>query len=97
MNDLHASVATILDIAPDDEVAASDMVTSVPLEFVGSSDHTIAEAVRRALLHAANSLTTLEGAGVLVIPQIDRHGAGPRFSVTLRVSPHVASSAAARS
>jgi hypothetical protein len=33
------------------------------------------------------SLRTLEGAGVVVIPQIDRHGASPRFHLTLRVSP----------
>ena len=94
MNELLASTATMLDVASDDAVATSNVVTSVPLEFVGSSDHTIAEAVRRALLDASNSLTTLEGAGVMVIPQIDRHGARPRFSVTLRVSPQIASSAA---
>ncbi|MCC6848462.1 MAG: dodecin domain-containing protein [Deltaproteobacteria bacterium] len=58
----------------------------VMLEFEGSSDHTIAEAVRRALSHASTSLRTLDGAGVLVIPEIDRHATGPRFRVTLRVS-----------
>jgi flavin-binding protein dodecin len=96
MNELHAAAAIILDVVPDDEVAASDVVTNVPLEFVGSSDHTIAEAVRRALLDASNCLTTLEGAGVMVIPQIDRHGVGPRFSVTLRVSTQIAAADVAR-
>lgn len=60
------------------------------LEFVGSSDETIAEAVRRALLDASTSLTTLDGAGVVVIPQIEQRGRGPRFHVTLRVSPNAA-------
>jgi flavin-binding protein dodecin len=96
MHEFHAAVATILDVVPDDDCVSSVMATSVPLEFVGSSDHTIAEAVRRALLDASNSLTTLEGAGVMVIPQIDRHGTGPRFSVTLRVSPQIAARDAAR-
>ncbi len=88
MNDLHGSLATVLESAPADEASASvpDVATAVTLEFVGSSDETIAEAVRRALSHASTSLQTLDGAGVVVIPQIDRHGS-PRFLVTLRVSP----------
>ena len=59
---------------------------TAPLEFIGSSDDTIAEAVRRALSRASLSLHTLDGVGVIVIPQIERHGAGPRFQVTLRIS-----------
>ena len=91
MNELHASLATVLDSPPVDEAAPSAALAEhAPLEFVGSSDDTIAEAVRRALSYASLSLQTLEGAGVVVIPQIDRHGARPRYQVTLRVSPHVA-------
>lgn len=60
---------------------------SAPLEFVGASDDTIAEAVRRALTHASLKLRTLEGAGVKVIPEIDRRANRPRFRVTLQVSP----------
>ena len=56
------------------------------VEFAGASDDTIADAVRRALTHASRSLRTLEGAGVLVIPQIHRDGAAPRYRVTLRVT-----------
>ncbi len=55
-------------------------------EFVGASDDTIAEAVRRALAHAAQTLRTLEGVGVLIVPQIYRPGAAPRFRVTLKVT-----------
>ncbi len=85
MNDLHGSLATTLDSAPSvDETMAS---APAPVEFVGSSDHTIAEAVRRALSRASISLRTLDGAGVMVIPQIARNGSGARFNVTLRVSP----------
>ena len=83
MNKLHVSLATVLDSAPAEEPAAA------PLEFVGSSDDTIAEAVRRALSRAARTLRTLEGVGVVVMPQIDRHGTRPRFHVTLRVLPAV--------
>jgi flavin-binding protein dodecin len=82
MNDLQISSATALD--PALPVAAS---VPVPVEFVGSSDHTIGEAVRRALSRASITLRTLDGAGVVVIPQIARNGGGPRFNVTLRVSP----------
>jgi flavin-binding protein dodecin len=85
MNELHVSVATVLDSAPERDalpLADAPRVT----EFVGSSDDTIAEAVRRALSRASTSLRTLDGAGVVVIPQIDRHGTSPRFQVTLRVS-----------
>jgi flavin-binding protein dodecin len=55
-------------------------------EFVGASDETIGEAVRRALARAATALRTLEGAGVLVIPQVYRRGVAPRFRVTLKVT-----------
>ena len=98
MNNFSGSLATVLEpVSADDAVAASAaIVDSAPLEFVGSSDETIAEAVRRALWHASSSLQTLDGAGVVVIPQIDRVGAHPRFHVTLRVSPQAAPSDAAR-
>lgn len=56
------------------------------IEFVGASDDTIAEAVRHALARASKSLRTLEGAGVVVIPHIDRHGTAPRFQVTLQIT-----------
>jgi flavin-binding protein dodecin len=85
MNDLQGSLATPLDTAPSvDQPMAS---VPAPVEFVGSSNHTIAEAVRRALSRASRSLRTLDGAGVVVIPQIARNGSGARFNVTLRVSP----------
>jgi flavin-binding protein dodecin len=89
MNKLHVSLATVLDAAPADEPSSASVALSgtVPLEFAGSSDDTIAEAVRRALSRAARSLRTLEGVEVVVIPQIARHDARPRFHVTLRVSP----------
>lgn len=88
MNDLHTYGATTLDTAlPAEQPVAADV--PAPVEFVGSSDHTIAEAVRRALLRASRSLRTLDGAGVVVIPQIAQNGSGPRFNVTLRVSPSV--------
>jgi flavin-binding protein dodecin len=85
MNDLQTSWA-VADSASSDaspEVLGEELVT---FEFEGSSDHTIAEAVRRALAHACTSLRTLDGAGVMVIPEIDRSTDGPRFRVTLRVS-----------
>lgn len=85
MNELETSWV-VLDSASTDasaEVVADEPVTH---EFEGSSDHTIAEAVRRALSHASTSLRTLDGAGVLVIPEIDRRANRPRFRVTLRVS-----------
>ena len=56
------------------------------MEFVGASDATIAEAVRNALARASRSLRTLDGAGVLVIPQILGEGAAPRYRVTLQVT-----------
>jgi hypothetical protein len=57
MNDLHASVATTLDSAlPSDEPVVAR--APGPGEFGGSSDHTIAEAVRRALSRASISLRT---------------------------------------
>ena len=70
--------------------------TPVPVmvQFVGASDATIAEAVRNALARASQSLRTLDGAGVLVIPQILHEGAAPRYRVTLQVtaaSPDAAS------
>ena len=88
MNDFNVSLATAID-APSSEAASSQSVAAMrptPVEFVGSSDETIAEAVRRALSRASISLRTLDGAGVMVIPQIERHGNRPRFRVTLRVS-----------
>jgi flavin-binding protein dodecin len=56
------------------------------VQFVGASDTTIAEAVRNALARASQSLHTLDGAGVLVIPQILHEGAEPRYRVTLQVT-----------
>ena len=61
----------------------------VMIEFVGASDATIAEAVRNALARASESLRTLDGAGVLVIPQILHAGAAPRYRVTLQVTAAV--------
>lgn len=88
MNDLQTSVAATLDAdLPAEQPAVAS--APAPVEFVGSSDHTIAEAVRRALSRASRSLRTLDGAGVVVIPQIARNGSKPRFNVTLRVSPSV--------
>ena len=81
MNELHVSLTNYADAAP-----VADIAPVAPVEFVGSSDHTIAEAVRHALNRASRSLRTLEGVGVVVIPQIDGRGAGPRFQVTLRIS-----------
>ncbi len=66
------------------------------LEVVGASDATIAEAVRNALARASESLHTLEGAGVLVIPQILRDGAAPRYRVTVQVTAASADGAAAQ-
>jgi flavin-binding protein dodecin len=81
MNELQVSLTSYADAAP-----VADVVQVAPVEFVGSSDHTIGEAVRRALNRASRSLRTLEGVGVVVIPQIEVRGAGPRFQVTLRIS-----------
>jgi flavin-binding protein dodecin len=81
MNELRASTAVLTP-----PTSADRSVPQVPVEFVGSSDHTIAEAVRRALSRASLSLRTLDGAGVVVIPQIRRGRSGTRFRVTLRVS-----------
>jgi len=83
MNELRVSLTSFVDSAPVADIAPERVAA---LEFVGSSDDTIAEAVRRALNHASLSLRTLEGVGVVVIPQIEGRGAGPRFQVTLRVS-----------
>ena len=66
--------------------AADHVETPSVLEFVGASDATIAEAVRNALARASRSLRTLDGAGVLVIPQILGEGAAPRYRVTLQVT-----------
>jgi flavin-binding protein dodecin len=56
------------------------------VEISGSSDATIAEAVREALSTAARTLRTLDGAGVRVIPQIAPNSGAPRFRVTLRIT-----------
>lgn len=58
----------------------------ITVEFVGASDATIAEAVRHALASASRSVGTLDGMGVLVIPQIFHEGAAPRYRVTLQVT-----------
>lgn len=79
MNELRASTAAL---TPPASVEPSQ----APVEFVGSSEHTIGEAVRRALSRASLSLRTLDGAGVVVIPQIRRGRSGTRYRVTLRVS-----------
>jgi flavin-binding protein dodecin len=55
------------------------------LEFVGASHETIGEAVRHALARASQLLSTLEGAGVTVIPHIHPEAA-PRYRVTLQVT-----------
>ena len=68
------------------EAAAQGDETPTMVQFVGASDTTIAEAVRNALAHASQSLHTLDGAGVLVIPQILHEGAEPRYRVTLQVT-----------
>ncbi len=88
MNELHVSLATHADAAAAQAATPKTVVAKrlAPVEFVGSSDETIAEAVRRALSRASISLRTLDGAGVVVIPQIERLGARPRFRVTLRVT-----------
>lgn len=71
----------------DENAPTTPVRVGAPLEFVGASDHTIAEAVRRALSRASSSLQTLEGVGVKVIPEIDQRANHPRFRVTLHVSP----------
>ena len=58
----------------------------VMVEVVGASDVTIAEAVRNALARASESLRTLDGAGVRVIPQVLHAGAAPRYRVTVQVT-----------
>ncbi len=92
MNELHASLATVMEPAPIEHPTGGTVERpEVPsFEFVGASDHTIAEAVRRALSDASTSLRTLDGVGVRVIPEIDREGASPRFQVRLQVSLAVA-------
>ncbi len=67
------------------EAATRDAAPTM-MQFVGASDATIAEAVRNALVRASQSLRTLDGAGVLVIPQILHEGAEPRYRVTLQVT-----------
>jgi len=66
--------------------AAATAQNGARIEFVGASDETIGEAVRRALARASESLQTLEGVGVLVIPQIYRNGPAPRYRVTLQIT-----------
>jgi flavin-binding protein dodecin len=83
MNELQVAMTNYVDAAPVADIVPAHVA---PVEFVGSSDHTIGEAVRRALNRASRSLRTLEGVGVVVIPQIEGRGAGPRFQVTLRIS-----------
>jgi flavin-binding protein dodecin len=66
--------------------AVSAVAPEPTVEFFGSSDDTIAEAVRHALALAAESLSTLDGVGVRVIPQIAPGDGAPRYRVTLRVT-----------
>jgi len=56
------------------------------LEFIGASGKTIAEAVRNAFANASRSLRTLDGVGVVVIPQLYQESPTPEFRVTLRIS-----------
>jgi flavin-binding protein dodecin len=67
---------------------AADHATDTPVmvEVVGASDATIAEAVRNALARASESLRTLDGAGVRVIPQIAYEGAELRYRVMVQVT-----------
>lgn len=97
MNELHTAWAGSESAPADEASVATSVGASGTLEFVGASDHTIAEAVRRALANAALSLQTLEGAGVKVIPEIDPRANHPRFRVTLYVSPQGASPDTSRS
>jgi flavin-binding protein dodecin len=87
MNEPHASLATVLESAPTahSTLDTVERAAGTSFEFVGVSDHTIAEAVRRALSDASTSLRTLDGVGVRVIPEIDRDGASPRYQVRLRI------------
>ena len=66
--------------------AAEQTEIPVMVEVVGASDATIAEAVRNALARASESLRTLDGAGVRVIPQILQTGTEPRYRVTVQVT-----------
>ena len=66
--------------------AAEQTDIPVMVEVVGASDVTIAEAVRNALARASQSLRTLDGAGVRVIPQILHEGTVPRYRVTVQVT-----------
>jgi flavin-binding protein dodecin len=68
------------------EAAEQSGATPVMVQAVGASNVTIAEAVRNALACASESLSTLDGAGVLVIPQILYEGAEPRYRVTVQVT-----------
>ncbi len=68
------------------QLASTPISAPTMVEFVGASDATIAEAVRNALADASQSLRTLDGAGVLVIPQILRDGGVPHYRVTLQVT-----------
>jgi flavin-binding protein dodecin len=90
MNESHASSAMALESAATAASVPAAGAETAPVEFVGASDDTIAEAVRRALSTASTSLRTLDGVGVVVIPEIDRAGASPRFQVRLRISPAAA-------
>ena len=83
----ESQVAIAMPLAPPNGCdAAVEHQQRTPIEFVGTSDETIAEAVRRALSHASRTLRTLEGVDCLVIPQIDRHGASARYQVTLQIT-----------
>lgn len=88
---MHEGIASPRDrtpaVVPSVSAASSPPVEHPTAEFVGASDDTIAEAVRRALARATQTLRTLEGAGVLIVPQIYRPGTAPRFRVTLKVTP----------
>ncbi|MBI3766978.1 MAG: dodecin domain-containing protein [Deltaproteobacteria bacterium] len=68
------------------EATDRDGDSPVMVEVVGASDATIAEAVRNALSRASQSLRTLDGAGVLVIPQMLHAGEAPRYRVTVQVT-----------
>lgn len=68
------------------EAANRAVDAPVMVEVVGASDVTIAEAVRNALARASESLRTLDGAGVVVIPQVLSEGAVPRYRVMVQVT-----------
>ena len=68
------------------DAADASVATPQMVEVVGASDATIAEAVRNALARASQSLRTLDGAGVLVIPQIPHEATAPRYRVMVQVT-----------